>query len=736
MRSAAATLRWRSTSGREGLGAKAARRRVAGSLLILSPLLFGVPVAIGIVISVVRLIGTRYPILEWATTVNSDAEELYLGHTLYQNPAHGYTGLIYTPLFPALTSVIYHVYLWNGWPLLLVIGASVSLAILAARIAYLPAGPTARVARMLGAAGIGGVAYWCVSSIHLSLLDEARADQVAWAFALFGLIAVADFGPLPSRRRVVLAALLLSAALWTKQTTIGVAVVALAWVFALAAASALSRKAAWLFTVVFGGVNLALLLVLNLLTEGWELYINFEMATRQATESRYASYVIAGLRSSALAIGFVGLMWLAATMSWRRSSGHARAPTSTEPVSGGSRLRSLLAAEDPTGRRALLLGLYAGVGFVLAVYYLRKQGTETNQYIGVVWALGLLAAAGWRVAQRHAGTAAAAGGCVALLFALVQLGPIRAVAADATVAIPDLENAVQWHQIPAELRAWVRHHTLYSSLYADLNVPQGGPLYPNYYNFADKLAAGIQPMFLVRALLDRRFDGVTFFELDREPYSSGYGKWEENYLWKLDEVIAARYAPEPGLPFGILGRRPGPVQATWMNYCFGPFVAGGASFRIHHGGGFWCSFEPDRLRLVRAPTPLSEVVTEQPARLAGKIAVSLEGGAPAQVNLVLGGGQNTWKARVAVPPGDSRDLTVSTYLNGAPLGSTLVPAAAPRGGRREVQLSMTPTPARPGPPISVGPGAATLTTPATRALFALIATDGATIDLNAAHLGH
>lgn len=180
------------TRGAVGGGGKAARKRIAGSLLIASPLLFGVPVALGIVISVIRLLGTHYPDLGWATTVNSDAEELYLGHTLFQNPAHGYTGLAYTPLFPELTSLLCHIYLWNGWPLLLVIGASVALATLAARIAYLPSGPTARVVRMLGAAGIGGFAYWCVSSVSLSLLDEL--GPIRWP----GRLRYLDWWPWPT----------------------------------------------------------------------------------------------------------------------------------------------------------------------------------------------------------------------------------------------------------------------------------------------------------------------------------------------------------------------------------------------------------------------------------------------------------------------------------------------------------------------------------------------------------
>jgi hypothetical protein len=286
-------------------------------------LLFGVPVALGIVISAIRLLGTRYPDLGYATVVNSDAEQLYLGHTLYQDPAHGYTGTIYTPLLAAVTSLLYHIYLWNGWPLLLVTGAGVALATLAARIAYLPGGRRGRVVRLLGAAGVGGIAFWCVTSFG-GFIYTANTDELAWAFALFGLVAVADFGREPSRWRVVLAALLLSAGVWTKQTTAGVAVLALAWVFAIAAASMLSRKAAQLFTAVLIGVNVALLLVLNLLTNGWEFYINVEESTQKAAAWFFTSYFITGLRSCALAVVFVGLMWLAvgagAGARWRRSS--------------------------------------------------------------------------------------------------------------------------------------------------------------------------------------------------------------------------------------------------------------------------------------------------------------------------------------------------------------------------------------------------------------------------------
>jgi len=696
---------------------------------VLAPLLFGVPVALGIAVSLIRLLALRYPDLGWATTVNSDAEELYLGHTLYQNPAHGYTGQIYTPLFPAIVSVFDHVFLWNGWALVVVILASVSLVILVARVGYARTAGTPRVVSVLGAGGIGCIAYWCVSSVKLPVLDEARADQFAWALALFGLIAVADFGPRPSRRRVVGAVMLLSAALWAKQTTVAVVAPATAWVLALALRSCLDRRAAVLFTALLCGVNLLLLAVLNLLTNGWEFFINFELATRQSDEFSYHANFIKGLQCTALAGGFVLACWLASVVRAglrARRSERVRAGAHAERA----RLRRLLVAPDPTGRRMLLLVAYVVFGFALALYFMRKQGTETNQLIGVVWALGLLAAGGWRLAQRRAGSAAVAGGCVAALFVLVQLQPVRSAAASADVSIPALEAAEQWQSVPPELLAYARDHTLYTPLYADLNVPDGGPLYPNYYNFADLLAGGEQPLYLVHALLDRRFDAVAYFSLEGNGYTSANGKWEENYLWKLDEVIAARYMESPLLPQGLLVRRPGPERAAWMRDCFGPFAASGASFRIHRGGGFWCSFAADELQLVRTPAPLSEVVTTRAVRPRGAIEVSLEHAHPGRVELELdGGGGARWAVQVTPAPGRPDALTVATYERGTMLGRASLGASVLPGGRLGVRLALAPTDGQLEAPVGHGAGTVAVQVPASAAPFAVVASTGAGLDL-------
>jgi hypothetical protein len=716
----------------ESLGRGASSRRAFGLLLAAAPLLFGVPVMLGIAISVIRLTGTAYPNLGWATTVNSDAEMLYLGHTIYQNPAHGYTGLLYTPLFAIFVSFLLHVHLWNGWSLLVAIGAGTALIVLVARVAYLPGSSPPRLVRVLSAVGMGGIAYWLVSSMELSLLDEARPDQPAWALALFGLVTVAGFGPAPSRRRVMLAVLLISAALWTKQTTFVIAGLTLVWVWVLAAVSALTRKAAWLFTVALGAVNLGMLLVLNLLTGGWELYFNFEMGLRHALFSRYSFYVTEGVQSAALAAVLAGAIWLACGLHGATARRRLSMRPQARTLIGG--VRGLLVSEDPAGRRILLLGLYVPLGFASAVYCMRKQGTSDNEFIGVVWALGLLAAAGWHQAQRHARAVAAAGACVALSFVLAQLAPIREISANASIRIPALENAIEWQSVPSWLLQWARDHTLYLPAMSDLNVPNGGPLYPDYYNIVDLLAAGNQPMYLVHALLNRRFDSVGYFGGDGE-YSSGYGKWEQNYLWKLDEVIAARYVASPDAPLGVLVRRPGPERAAWMRDCFGPFAGGGASFRIHRGGGFWCSFAPGQLALVATPAPLSEVVTTRSVHVAGSISVSLGEPVPAKLTLVLAGhGNTTWMARVTTAPADPRDVTVTTYLDGDQLGSTTIATTRQAAAQRVVRLALVATGARPGPPIARAGTTGTLTVPAAAGKFALVASGRVAVNLNAMHL--
>ncbi len=301
--------------------------------------------------------------------------------------------------------------------------------------------------------------------------------------------------------------------------------------------------------------------------------------------------------------------------------------------------------------------------------------------------------------------------------------------------MPPLEKLLQWQEIPAYLRAYTQHHLLYMPDLSDLNAYSGGPLYPDYFNIADLLAAGEQPLYLVHALLNRRIDAVEYLPTLDRGYSSGMGRYEENYMWKLDQVIAARYTEEPGAPPGTLGRRPGPEQAAWMRYCFEPFSAGGASFRIHHGGGFWCSFQPGVVRLVAAPVPVSEVVTTESVSVRGTISVTLEEGAASQLTLVLGpGAADSWRARVAQVPGHPRELAVVAYQGATRLGEAIVTAKRLPQRRVGVALRVQPASTRPGAPSVVDRAEVALTVPLAKAELALLAGSGATADLRKAHL--
>ena len=95
-----------------------ARLRWSQTAHALAPLLFGIPVLAGIAVTFVRALGVSHPDLGFTAAINGDAEALYLGQTIYQDPADGYTGQLYTPLFPFLVSLLHHVTLWGGWVLL------------------------------------------------------------------------------------------------------------------------------------------------------------------------------------------------------------------------------------------------------------------------------------------------------------------------------------------------------------------------------------------------------------------------------------------------------------------------------------------------------------------------------------------------------------------------------------------------------------------------------------------
>ncbi len=709
----------------------------------LVPLLFAIPVLGGAAISLGRLISTADPDAEFGNTVNADAAALYLGQPLYQDPQEGYTGILYTPLLPVVVSALYRVSLWTGWPLVIVLLAALAMAGITARLAHRPSdgGLGERLLTGAEALGIGALGFALVTCVQLNGIYGGNGlhDQVAWALGLAGLLAVPAAAK-GSGRATVLAILLLTAAVWTKQNAALAGVAAALWLVLAGTARLVSvRRAAGLVGVLLG-LNLALLGLANVLTSGWEAYFNFLVPSRHPLGDLGDGSILSTLPkflreellpATALAIAFGGVLgltvasrrlpdlgrrlrapgrgpkeravkvaarlrgnigrldvvlipllvtlgaaiWLRATgvvtlhfliapnpvaalltdvvvpalgllalfalVLWLRLAAPAALRGSGRPWRWAARL----AGTSPEGRLASILSVSILVGAPAAFYLRQKIGADDHYYTGIAWALVLLGALAWRAARSggRGGSLVAGGAVLALFAAMALVSPYSEEQQDRPNAVnlpsldrPDDEGAEQeawltvffprtglvpvndWTSVDPGLRRYARRHLVFHGEYGDLNFRDQRLVWPNYDNFSGNLAGGRAPGFLLEGWLNRRFDAVNApFATDErsEEFVSGSGLWEENYLWKLNEVVAAGYIRMGGTPEAMVARRPGPHLAPWMRYCFGPFEIAGTALRINRGGGFWCQAPgASTLELRKTPAFYSDLRTDEAVR--------------------------------------------------------------------------------------------------------------------------
>jgi hypothetical protein len=579
------------------------RTSAAAALRTSLPAVFAVAALTGMAITVVSLLSTPSVDIGFFRSEGHDALSLYLGHGLYHNPSgNGYTGLLYTPLLPALIAVLDHLSLWAGWPVFLTVLATLGLAGLVAQLSYRAAGDR-NLWTLAGASGMAGVSVWLVTSA-VGVLYLGWSDELAWAFAFGGLLSGVRANE--STRSALLAVTMLTLAFWCKQTTIAASVAYAVWLVLLSARRRRSIRSTAAVLSALLAVNLIVLGVLALLTGGWEVYFNFVLPTREAR-----IYGAGQAASDLLNVVGVPALWAAALTA----------------LALGREWRNRLRLDGAAG----LLALFALLGLPFAIYFRSKQGGNPNQYFGVIWALGAIAAIAWgttrRPGARRGLTDAAVGVCV--LAALLATA-LRAPRFDLRLLRSEYTQS-----IPADLRALAHRGSLFHPFYTDLTR---GQVYPDVPNAADLLAAGRQPMGLVRALLDRRFQYVVDYgtalgsELAFEDeYASAYGAYEANYFWKLDRVIAAGYRTESRLPSGVLERRPGPNRAATLARCFAPFELAGQQWTIRRGGGFWCQAAPAVMTLGMAPGTGSELITNRDVRISGTLALSARPGADVSV---------------------------------------------------------------------------------------------------------
>ncbi len=566
---------------------------------------FGAAVGVGIVGTLWALVHLAHPDPGFGYVVFDDALQIYSGHWPWQDPATGYVGLIYPPGFSGLVAGLLHIRVWSGWGVLVSILSSLVLAGIAASVAYRRVGtPAVKAARVLEAAAVGLTGWWLVTCSTIPGID-GRADTTAWALAVGGMLLVPR-ALTGSRGAMVAAIVLLSLGLWTKQHAAGAAIAAVVWaVLACVAGVTTWRRVAVLATAL-AVINLAVLGVLSLTTDGWFSYYIFELPSNHywgATPFHVLLRSVVQILWLPLAFATVTLaaagVWAGGLDSLRRRRGE------------------LVRSRDV--QQLVLLLLFVIIVTPVAVYSERKQGSGDNQLIGPLWGLALLAALGWRVSGRRRGSRIVTGLAVGIL-GLLGLGYGHRLRVEETVwaasmnRIRDVVTVTHLPEVPATSLAAAHGHTLYDWYHSDLGMSDGHV--PTSANACDLTAAGLSPVALEHAIATRRYDLMMLAPFATQPACSGFGKWEANYFWKLNALISAGYRSNPSrYPALILERRPGaaPIAAIRkLETCFAPYRLGGVLFRIGAGGGFWCQSTPSdpRLTLGTIPTAFSKVLSD------------------------------------------------------------------------------------------------------------------------------
>jgi hypothetical protein len=652
------------------------------------------PVFVGVLVTLGHLASIRHPSLGWAQTVASDAKAVSFGDSLYGDPSTQYTGMFYTPLYPVILAPLYRVLWWDGWPILTTIIAGLVLALTTAIIAA--SGPARdrrdRCAAVVGGVGVGGIAWWVVSTNYRNLLYDGRADQMAWCLAILGLCVLA-LGVSRPPARLWPAVALLSAAVWTKQTTVGAiaaAGIAVTWWMVR---GAVSRRTWVRFGTGLIVLNATILGILQVASKGWAWYYLIAMPGKHYRSPEVEPYV-REFRNLVIGPAMLLLIPSLALASQPIVRLHRRVWPWMNDVAldlrrVASRRQSNERRNVPPFTLALggLLVAFIVVSFIPAWAGRRKQGGEANQYIGIMWALGFLLALVHRAARGKPRALAACVVAYCVLIAAVHLPSLSEDLTRRSIAITTTYPAVTFQRTPMDLQEYASTHRVYHPFAGDLSAQALGELWPTEQNVADLLAAGESPGYLVDALIDRRFDAVVPFDPSGDLYASAYGRTEENFFWKLNRVIEYGYEPTVGgVPSGLWRRKPGSPDISWLRDCFGPFDVGATSWVIRKGGGLWCASDTSHLRLVETPAPVTEIRSARDFELRGWISVDLPSSTGTVEIVADASGRATTLTITAHPEGDATRIVVTTP-DGITGGRTVPSSLGAQGVTRRVALA-------------------------------------------------
>ena len=572
--------------------ATGALRGVAGAAAIGSAAL---PL-VGMAITVVGLVALRHPNVGPSDEFINDAMALATGHFLYGNPGTHVVGLPTTPVYTGLVAGLLKLYWWEGWgPLvsvLAVLGAIVALVTLAWSTFR------GRRGRVLVAAAITSLSVGSLSMFSPNGLFEARPDQLAWALAVVaGSIifrALLGSGRLTSRQQVVVG-LLLTASVFTKQSTLVPAVVLSLVPCASALALEARGRSSWwpllrgaaLCPLVFVASSVLCFALLQALSHGFAWGLLVADGLRIAHNRPFGLQLAKTIGILAIPVAVVVGLGIVVAVSKRR----------------GARRNTLVLVAC-----AVVVSVSA---IPSAVLINTKIGGGNNELVGPVWmatlAVTVLLVVLGPWLRQVAATVIACG------VLLAGVGPVASALRDAQVGAPVLFPHASWSATDPYLYAFVDRGRPVSAWYdPSLSVVDGTSGAPSG-DWIDAFVSGYTPRYYIADLLRGSYALVYPFPVKPHnlAYVSDEGRYDGSVYWKLNLLLSEGYAPVRDPRNGLILDKPTARLAGlgWFAGCFGPWQADGSGIevRLRGTGGLLC-LQGGALDLSRAPKPRTDVV--------------------------------------------------------------------------------------------------------------------------------
>lgn len=549
--------RWslRRPPGADGASDRSPSLFFARASYALTPCVIGIPIVFSLLVDVVHLLSLSHPDLGSAGPIANDAKAIASGHAIYADPADHYSGMLYGPVYPLMLSALYSLSWWDGWTptVSTIAGLALMAGIGTVVLRPIRAGEHAKTAAAVGALGMAGFVWWMISGIPGSSMSGGRPDYVAWAFAFLGLgwLARVVEHVKPRTWPVVM---LLTAAVWTKQTTVGASAAAIVVMTGWMLVGSVSTSAWRRFSLQLVALNVGVLAFAWVATDGWVWHFLVELPMRHGHDPAIAKYL------DEMRVLFTPLaIMLAVPLLFLVTS-----------TSLAARVRESWRSRSLPFALALGVLLAATLIFSLPPTWLarRKQGGDANNYLGLMWAVGLLIGLVYRECRRSARSMAVAAATCGVLSIGAIIPVLQPTMLDVGIATPAVRPRAELSNLPPALVRYARTHEVYVPDRGLVTVARPKDMWPSTANVIDLLAAGDTPDYLLAALIERRFDAVEHFDERWDAYASGYGRHRSGYLALLNLIIDHGYVEGAnGAPPPLLGRRPGRLDLTWLSRC-------------------------------------------------------------------------------------------------------------------------------------------------------------------------